>query len=302
MSFSFFLFPGQNLISGLKTNFAGTEILSFEAISPAGYPIHNTDVSAPETSAKSAVVIDADSLVKIYGKNETEIFLPASTTKVMTALVSLDNYSPDDILMVNSLISSGQMMGLRSGERIKASNLLAGLLIASANDAAETLATNYPGGTGAFVSAMNRKAKEIGLNNTYFANPIGLDSDNDGLILDDFSYISSLDLARLAIYAMRNQHFSMLVGTREMVVTDVSGGIIHNLDNVNQLLGQMEGMRGVKTGWTEEAGECLVSLVEKNGRKIIIVVLGSDDRFGETKKLVDWVFANYRWVKTTPTI
>ncbi|MGB9706575.1 MAG: D-alanyl-D-alanine carboxypeptidase family protein [Microgenomates group bacterium] len=300
----FFLFPGQNYYLIAQNTFKPTNIrqLEFELPPPALYPVNFTGQLPPNLTARSVVVVDKDSSVVMYSKNENLWVLPASTVKIMTALVALDYYRPEEILTVGKIDGFGQKMKLVEGEKITIRNLLYGLLLASANDAALVLAQNYPGGEGAFVRAMNEKAGKLHLENTYFANPTGLDSDEEGKLLSDFSYTTALDLAHLTAWALKNPVFSQIIATEKITVTDVSGKIIHRLFNINELLGKIEGLKGGKTGWTEEAGECLVSYTERNGKGVIIVVLGSQDRFGETIKLVNWAFSNHMWQNFTPSI
>jgi D-alanyl-D-alanine carboxypeptidase (penicillin-binding protein 5/6) len=300
----FFVFPGQNYYLVIQKNFRAISArqLEFELPPPTLYPINFTGQEHPSLTAHGIVVMDKNSSVVMYSKNKNLWVLPASTVKIMTALVTLDYYHPEDILTVGEVNDFGQRMKLVVGERITVKNLLYGLLVASANDAALVLAQNYPGGQNAFVTAMNRKAASLNLGNTYFANPTGLDSDEEGNLLPDFSYTTALDLARLTAEAFKNPLFSQIIQTEKITVSDVSGKISHQLFNINQLLGKVEGLKGGKTGWTEEAGECFVAYTERNGQGIITVVLGSQDRFGETKKLIDWVFTNYRWVEITPSI
>jgi D-alanyl-D-alanine carboxypeptidase (penicillin-binding protein 5/6) len=300
----FFLFPGQNYYLVVQSDYkkVPTRWLNFELPSSSLYPVNFTGEKPPLLTARSVVVMDKNSSVVIYSKNENLWVLPASTVKIMTALVALDYYQPEDILMVGEVNDFGQTMKLKVGEKITVKNLLYGLLVASANDAALVLAQNYPGGEKAFITAMNRKAAALNLGNTYFANPTGLDSDKEGNLMTDFSYTTALDLARLAAEAFKNPLFSQIVQTEKITVTDVSGKISHQLFNINQLLGKIEGLKGGKTGWTQEAGECLVTYTEKENHGIITVVLGSKDRFGETEKLIKWVFENYRWIDITPSI
>lgn len=304
LGFSFFLFPGQNWYLSLQSKNQPAEIQEVKAVisSPADYPINFTGQKPPYLTARSVGVVDCDSAVLIHGRNEQTRLLPASTVKIMTALVALDHYQPDDILTVKEANGQGQDMGLMAGEKISAENLLYGLLVASANDAALVLAQHYPGGEKEFVVAMNEKAKELNLNSSHFANPAGLDSDEEGHLLPDYSYSTALDLARLASRALGNEVLAEIVMTKRITVSDLSGKINHQLYNINELLGELPGMKGVKTGWTEEAGECLVSLIEREGRRIIIVILGSEDRFRETAKLAEWVFENYRWQAIAPSI
>ena len=156
----------------------------------------------------------------------------------MIALVSLDHYQLDDVLTVRNVSWEGQDIGLEEGERLSVRALLYGLLVASANDVAQVLAKNYPGGERAFVVAMNKKAKELKLMDTSFADPTGL---------SESSYTTTLDLAHLTSQALRNPVFSQIVATSQIVISDLSGQITHSLSNINELLGQIQGMSGVKT-------------------------------------------------------
>lgn len=304
LGLTFFLFPGQNYyltVSNLPRP-ALTQPIDFILPSTAAYPINTTGLNPPYLTARSAVVIDTVSGVLMLAKNEKTSLLPASTIKIMTGLVALDYYSLETVLTVGPEKISGQGMKLIPGEKILVDNLIKGLLISSANDAAEVLAQNYPGGQSAFIKAMNEKTTQLHLKDTYFANPIGLDSDEKGNLLADYSYTTALDLARLSAWALKNPVFSQTVAIKKITVTDISGGIFHELDNLNELLGKIEGVKGIKTGWTEEAGECLVAYVEREDKGIVTVVLGSQDRFRETKKLIDWSFSNFRWQDFTPSI
>jgi D-alanyl-D-alanine carboxypeptidase (penicillin-binding protein 5/6) len=300
----FFLFPGQNWYLAVNLNYQSPKVqpLGISIPSPADYPINFTGVQPPNLTAQSAVVLDRDSAVVLYGKDEKTKVLPASTVKIMTALVVMDYYNLDDVLEVDEVNGQGQDMELVKGERIAVKNLLYGVLVSSANDAALVLAQNYPGGETGLVAVMNQKAKELNLNDTYFANPTGLDSDQQGNLLTDYSYTTALDLARLTSEALTNEAFIQMVKTPKIIVSDVSGTIKHPLYNLNELLEKLEGIEGVKTGWTQDAGECFIGYAEREGRGIITVILGSQDRFGETTRLVDWVFENFRWQEITPSI
>jgi len=284
----FFLFLGFFLISYPSSRKSQKKGFFNSLPTPAQYPKNFTNQPPPDITAKSIIIKDVDSGVILYEKDSWLAVPPASTTKIMSALISLENYQLDEVIEISdSLDVEGQKMKLIPKERIKVKDLLYGLLIASANDAAVVLANNFPGGESGFVWAMNQKAEEIGLRNTHFTNPIGLD--------DPDHYSTAYDLAKLASYAMKNKEFALIVGTKEIVVSDVDEKIFHPLSNINYLIGKIPGVKGVKTGWTQAAGECLVTFVEKEGKKIIIVVLGSNDRFGETERLINWVFANFQW-------
>lgn len=301
---SLFFFPSNNWYSIVQATYQPIVIqpINLEPPVVADYPINFAKVPAPQLTAHSAIVVDRDSAVVMFAKNEQSQLLPASTVKLMTALVALNHYDLDDVLVAKEINDQGQDMELEEGEKITVRNLLSGALILSANDAATLLAQYYPGGIKGFVKAMNQRAKELNLNDTYFANPTGLDSDEEGNFLVDRSYSTALDLARLASVVMRNPILNKMIGTTKITVTDVTGQIKHHLYNINELLYWLPGMKGVKTGWTEKAGECLVGYVERDRRGVASVVLGSKNRFGETAKLIDWAFANHQWQSLTPTI
>ena len=301
---SFFLFPGQNWYLTVQATWQSpqTQKLNFPFLSVANYPINFKEVPPPSLTARSVAVVDRDSSVLLYGRNEKLQILPASTVKIMTALVALDYYSLDQVLVVGKIDDLGQDIKLVEGEKMTFKNLLYGLLVASANDAALILAQNYPGGKVAFVQAMNQKAKDLNLKGTYFANPTGLDSDQEGKMLTDFSYITAFDLAQLASLALKKEIILEIVSTQSITISDVNDKIFHQLGNINQLIGKFPGMKGLKTGYTEEAGECLVGYTERNGYGLITVVMGSQDRFGETVKLTNWVFDNFQWQEVNPSI
>lgn len=253
----------------------------------APIPTLNNTSLFPILSAQAALAVDLDSGVSLYEKNPESLLLPASTTKIVTALVALDYYSLDTPLTVGKVTVDGQKMWLKPGEEIRVRDLLYGLLVYSANDAAEVLAANYPGGRDGFIIAMNAKAKSLSLTNTIFKNPTGLDGNEQ--------VTTARDLIRVSSVAMKNPVFAEIVGTKEKTVESVDGKIRHKLTNINELLGIVAGVKGVKTGWTEFARENLVTYIERDGHKVMIALLGSQDRFGETKELIDWIFKNYMW-------
>lgn len=241
----------------------------------------------PDISAQSYLVADAESGMFLLDKDSHQKLYPASTVKIITALVAMDYYDNEDILTVNAISVEGQKMKLSENEKIKVGSLLYGLLVFSANDAAEVLAQNYEGGRENFTAAMNLKANEIGLKETNFDNPTGLDSTNQ--------HTTSYDLIKTAKYALKNPLFAEIVSTKKAYVKSADGKIVHNLQNLNKLLSSVEGVLGVKTGWTEFAKENLVTYVERNGNRILIALMGSEDRFADTEKLIEWIYDNYSW-------
>lgn len=241
----------------------------------------------PVLSAQGVIALDLDTGNILYEKNADQELLPASTTKIMTSLVAMDHYDPSEVITVGNFWVEGQKMRLFTGEKITIQSLLDGLLIYSANDAAEVLAANYPGGREAFVDAMNQKAKLLGLHNTTFKNPSGLDEEG---------HVSTArDMVKLSSYAMARPWFRDTVKTKEKIVTSADGLGVHKLTNVNTLLGTTEGVLGIKTGWTEAARENLVTYVIRQDKPVILALLGSQDRFGETKELIEWIYNDHDW-------
>jgi D-alanyl-D-alanine carboxypeptidase (penicillin-binding protein 5/6) len=283
MSFVFVASTALALNTILPDNVPETEIIS----SFPPLPVLNQNISFPILSAQAALVVDLDSGISLYEKDPDKPLLPASTTKIMTALVAMENYSEDQVLGVSDEKVEGQKMGLKKGEQITVRDLLYGLLVYSANDAAEVLAKSFEGGRNAFIEAMNQKAKELSLNNTKFSNPSGLDGNGH--------FTTARDLIRISEVAMEDPKFAEIVGTKTQVVRSIDGKIAHYLTNINELLGKIPGVLGVKTGWTENARENLVTYINRDDHRIMIAVLGSQDRFGETKELIDWIYSSYSW-------
>lgn len=259
--------------------------IPYLAFSPL--PVLSEGATYPDFSATSVIAMDLASGVTLYEKNADQELFPASTTKIITALVVLDTYNLDDVVTVKSTGVAGQKMGLELNEQLTVSDLLSGMLIYSANDAAEALASHHPFGRQAFIDEMNLKAAKLHLSNSRFTNPSGL---------EDAKHLSTArDMARVAIVAMQNPIFSRIVSTQKTTVYNTDKSREHKLTNINKLLGTVDGVLGVKTGWTEHAKENLVTLVERDGKVVVISLLGSDDRFGETTRLIEWVYGSYVW-------
>lgn len=288
------LLPGQNISTVMQRKATRAfELLPFVMPTPAPFPI-NTSGYYPgsEVTAQGVVVVDVDSGAPMFKRNEEVSMSPASTTKILTALVALDHYGLDDVVTVQTAANNGAVMGLVPGERITVENLLYGTLIHSGNDAAWSLAEHFPGGVEKFVEAMNVKAADIHLTQSHFTNPVGYDDPNHKM--------TPTDLSRLAAYALTNKTIAKIVAIPQITISDVTHTYFHSLVNVNQLLGKIPGVGGIKTGWTEEAGENLVTLIERNGHRVIIVVLKSTNRFVDTTMLIDWIFRSYVWQTFSP--
>ncbi|MFH0979362.1 MAG: serine hydrolase [Candidatus Roizmanbacteria bacterium] len=236
----------------------------------------------PETSAEGVYVVDLPSFTPILERNKHIKFLPASTVKIITALVTYDVYKPDQIITVKKTTENGQVMGLIPGEKIIVENLLYGLLVHSANDAAYVLAENH--GYEKFIDLMNKKAFQLKMVNSYLTDPAGLEEIKQ--------YSSPFDLALAARELLKNPYLSKIVSTKEITISDIDFKYFHKLTNVNKLLGEIAGLGGLKTGYTEEAGENLVSFYKKNGHQFIIVILKSQDRFYDTTNVIKWIEEN----------
>lgn len=275
-------------ISGSKVVTSNESGFNVAGITKVNLPPRSNFLPAPNFSAASVIASEAGTDFILFAKDSHKRVPIASTTKIMTALVSLEYFKPNEILTVPANITNimGSTMGLRAEERITFRGLLYGMLLNSGNDVAYTVAANYPGGTEAFVAAMNIKASELNLSDTHFSNPAGFDSP------DHFS--SAYDLVKIAGVALENYQFARVVATKDTIVASEDKSSIHQLKNLNKLL-ETPGVLGIKTGTTPLAKENLVGLVERDGHKILTVVLGSDDRFGETERLIDWVYANFSW-------
>ncbi|MAG59921.1 hypothetical protein CMO96_03990 [Candidatus Woesebacteria bacterium] len=273
---------------GFASRFHGQEAVLSEATAQYPIPTFYGDTPELQLSARGLYAVDLNSGRVLISKNADQPLLPASTVKIATALVSLEHYGQDRVLTVGKVSTPGNTMGLRTGEQISVIALLYGLLVHSGNDAAEVLAANYPGGRGNFVAAMNALADRVGLTKTHFINPTGF----DGYL--EFS--TPRDLVTLATYAVDNAPlFAEIVATPKVRVTSIDGGIKHDLVSTNKLVGKSLGVVGVKTGSTAQSGESLVTLVERDGTKIMIAILGSSDRFSDTETIINWIYDNYTW-------
>jgi serine-type D-Ala-D-Ala carboxypeptidase (penicillin-binding protein 5/6) len=249
--------------------------------------IASKNMPEPELSAKAVVAFDTETGKILYQKNMDAPLAPASTTKIMTAIVAIEAFNNSDLLTVPpSALVGGSNMGLQVGEIMTFRSLLYGMMLNSGNDAAFTIAMNYPGGFDAFVFKMNEKAKELGLKNTHFDNPAGFDSPSH--------YSSAFDLLQIGRESIKNVRLGKVFSTKETQVTSIDKTQTHVLKNLNKLLGEA-GIVGIKTGTTEMAGESLVGLSERGGHTVLTVMLNSKDRFGETKTLLDWIYSNYSW-------
>ncbi len=243
--------------------------------------IYLTPVQGIDVSARSAVVLDGDSGSVLWEKNAQEESLIASTTKIMTALVVLEQAELEDRVEVPPEAAGveGSSMYLTAGETLTVEDLLYGMMLSSGNDAAVALAVYVSGSTEAFAGEMNRKARELGLRHTGFANPNGLDQEGN--------YSAAEDLGRLAAAAMANPDFRRIVSTKTYQCPG------HTMTNHNKLLWQYEGAVGVKTGFTKKAGRILVGSAERDGRRLISVTIHAPEDWQDHRKMLDYGFSRY---------
>ncbi|MEO6508531.1 MAG: D-alanyl-D-alanine carboxypeptidase [Patescibacteria group bacterium] len=235
-----------------------------------------------ELTAQGVYILDLPTYTPIYEKNIHQSLFPASTTKIITALVANDLYGPDDVITVKKIMPEGQVMGLVEGERITVENLLYAILVHSANDAAFALADSY--GYDRYIKLMNEKALSLGMKDSHFRNPAGLD--------DPAQVTTPFDLALASRELLKHPNLARIVSIKEIIISDVDFKLFHTLSNVNKLLGETQGIGGLKTGYTDKAGENLVSFYKNNGHQFLIVILKSDDRFADTKNVVKWLNEN----------
>ncbi len=251
----------------------------------AVYPAYT---HALDTTARSAILIEAETGKVLYAHNAHERLPMASTTKIMTALVALEQGNMADIVTADASAygTEGSSIYLHLEEEISLKDLLYGLMLSSGNDAAVAIAVHIGGGTQDFADIMNKKAIELGAYNTNFVTPNGLHHEQH--------YTTAYDLARITAAAMRNPIFREIVSTEYYRAE--TGEIARTFKNKNRILWEYAGGTGVKTGYTKAAGRCLVFSAENNGMELIGVVLNCPDMFADAEKMLDYGFENYETV------
>lgn len=242
----------------------------------------------PILNSRRCVIFDRTSKTVMYGKNEELRSAMASTTKIMTATIALENGNLQDEITIDRKAAGtgGSRLGLKRGDKITLNDLLYGLMLRSGNDAAVAIAEHIGGSVEGFAELMNQKATELGLKDTHFVTPHGLDSSEH--------YTTALELAKLTDYALKNEKFAKIVATKSTTIS--INGNPRQLSNTNELLGVLNGVIGVKTGFTNGAGRCLVTETKRGDMDIIVVVLGADTKKDRTKdsiKLIEYAFSNF---------
>lgn len=242
----------------------------------------------PEISAKAAVLISADTGEVIYGLNAAEKLPMASTTKIMTTLLCLESGGLYDEFVVDSeaIKVEGSSMGLREGDTVTKYALCCGMLLPSGNDAANAAAVRISGSIEAFVELMNRRAAKMGLSKTFFVTPSGLEGEGHGS--------SAADMALLAREALKNETFRDICSKESIKVRFGDPPYDRWLKNTNRLLTMYEGVYGVKTGFTDEAGRCLVSACERDGKRLICVTLNDSNDWNDHIAMYGYGFGEVR--------
>lgn len=239
-------------------------------------------------SAQAVIAIDVPSGAILLEKNKDQKLAPASTTKLLTALVARKLYPLDEVILLKEKpLNIGHTIGFAQGEKFLVRDILTALLVNSGNDAAEILAQHHPRGREAFMKEMNQLSVGLHLKESYFINPSGLDA--------AAHYSSAWDLSLVAREVMKDEFLRSLVGTEYAEITNQAQTHRYPLRNTNLLLGTEPGVVGIKTGTTDLAKEALVTQVEKDDKQILLVVLGSDDRYLDSKAVIEWVFNHYQW-------
>lgn len=235
--------------------------------------------AAPGVSARSAILMDAATGRVLYEKDADRQSLIASTTKIMTGLLTAESGRLSEEISVppEAVGIEGSSLYLKAGECLTVEELLYGLMLQSGNDAAVALAITLAGSVEDFVARMNERAAELGLTSTHFANPNGLD--------DDGNYATARDLGRLAAAALQNETFRQVVSTKEYAFGE------RHLTNHNKMLWRYDGAVGVKTGFTKAAGRLLVSAAERDGRRLIAVTINAPDDWNDHTALLDYGFS-----------
>lgn len=246
----------------------------------------------PAVSARTAIVMDINSGMVFYEKNSKEKVYPASTTKILTALLAIENGDLNEMVTVSKTASGveGSSIYLEVGEKISLKDLVYGLMLRSGNDAAIAISEKISGSKEAFVEAMNQRAKQVGANSTHFMNPNGLHDENH--------YTTAYDMALLARQAMQNPAFKEIVRSKSWEANR-DDGKFNVFYNKNKVVYKYEGGTGIKIGYTKTAGRTLVASSERNGMELVCVVMDAPNWFQDTYSLMDYIYDQYEPITIT---
>jgi D-alanyl-D-alanine carboxypeptidase len=278
----------------------GNDLPKIEVFTPASIPQKIKGKIAPkllENEKTAILAIDAKSGKTLLHKNADRAQHIASLTKIMTALLILENHKLDEVVTVDTEATKteGSQIDLYGFEQLTVQTLLEAALIPSANDAARALAFFDSGSEAEFVRKMNARARTLNLNSAKFLNVTGLDIWNEKEKTFSGNEMSARDVLTLARIALKNEFFRETVQKTRFYGTSIDENFFHEKKSTNQLLGTFLNLKGVKTGFTNLAGECFVALGEKDDSEILTVILGSPDRFGETKNFLSWIYDSFEW-------
>ncbi len=245
----------------------------------------------PTSSAQACALIDANSGQLLFSKNENERLPMASTTKIMTAIIALENCDIDETVTIPAEVCGveGSSIYLLAGEKLTMRELLYGLMLESGNDAATAVAIHVAGDAESFCELMNEKAKTLGLSNTHFDNPHGLTSENH--------YTTAHELALLSAYAMKNEVFRQLVSTDKYIIPERENCRARYFSNHNRLLRSFDLCDGVKTGYTQAAGRCLVTSGKSGDSRFVAVTLNDRQDWNDHKEMLTFAVENFESIK-----
>ena len=285
------------LLSLTTPVFADDSIDSGESETSILYETSMDSSSEPIINSKNVIVLDRKTLLPLYEKDAYSKVAMASTTKILTCIIALENCALNEVVTVSKKAAtvSGSTLGLTSNMKLSMNDLIYGLMLRSGNDCAIAIAEHISGSVEDFSVLMNQKASSLGLTNSNFVTPHGLDNPNH--------FTTAYELAILTDYALKNQKFLEIVSSKTYTIS--LNGYPRTLSNTNELLGTTQGVYGVKTGFTFEAGRCLVSACKRNNLDIIVVVLGADTKRIRTKdslSLINYTFNTYKYVNIESTL
>lgn len=257
----------------------------------------SSTIEIPQILSRHAIVLDRLTLSILFEKDGYSKTPMASTTKIMTAIIAIENSKLSDMVTISSKAANtgGSTLGIKKNSTLSMETLLYGLLLRSGNDCAVAIAEHISGSISEFSNIMNQKAKTLNLKNTNFVTPHGLDATEH--------YTTAYDLAILTNYALKNEIFSKIVNTKNTTI--ILDGYEKSINNTHELLGYTEGVYGVKTGFTGNAGRCLVTACNRNNLDIIIVILGADTkkiRTTDTINLINYIYNNFETIDTSDYI
>ena len=250
-------------------------------------------VNEPNIFSKYAIVMERTTGTILYEKDAYTKCAMASTTKILTAIIAIEKCELNDMVLISKKAAQtgGSTLGITANTEMTMESLLYGLLLRSGNDCAVAIAEYIGQNLDGFAKLMNKKAKEVGMEKSNFVTPHGLDNENH--------YTTAYDMAILTEYALQNEVFLKFVNTKEINI--IINGLERNLNNTHELLGNVSGVYGVKTGFTGNAGRCLITAVKRDNLDIIIVILGADTkkiRSSDTQKLINYIYNNYEMIDT----